>query len=181
MLRCARSGPRPAAARGAPRTPPCRGRCERAGALRRYARGASDGVAGGCGAQACAAGGAIRGPVVDTSREYDACPPGRRPDPAPVKRIAASLRLVRDDFHIGVEGGTRRALRAESLELRMMTVAPGLAAEHRAGEKTLAPQRHEPLGIEILRVQRPKARRPPNGRGAARPLQQGCGARRGSN
>jgi len=43
------------------------------------------------------------------------------------------------------------------MQLRMVPVPLCLATQHRSGEKTLPPKRHETLGIEILRMECPEA------------------------
>src|SRR5690349_19162832 len=48
-------------------------------------------------------------------------------------------------------------LASEALQLRMTRVAARAAGEHRLREQTLAPERDQPLRVEILRMHRPEA------------------------
>ncbi len=51
----------------------------------------------------------------------------------------------------------RRFRSAKSFELRMLPVSARPAAEHRLGKQTLAPQRHQPLAIEVFWMQAPES------------------------
>jgi hypothetical protein len=76
---------------------------------------------------------------------------------ASIERIAATFRLVRDYVKIGIDRGARRSVGTEALELRMMAISPRLAPKDGAGKKTLSPQSHQALAVEVLGVKGPKA------------------------
>ena len=82
-----------------------------------------------------------------------------RPNPTSVERIPASGCLRRNAAQVGVDGRARSRMCPESSQLRVMAVAPRLAAQHRARKQRLAPQGNQPLRIEILGMQGPQAHR----------------------
>ena len=58
-------------------------------------------------------------------------------------------------LQIGVNGRDRIGLRLESAQLRVVSVAPGLAEQHFAREQGFTPQRDQTNGIEITGMQGP--------------------------
>jgi hypothetical protein len=81
---------------------------------------------------------------------------GAVPDLRGVDVVPARPRLVEDPREITVERRHRRPLATKSLELGMMRVTACLAAEHGAREQPFAPERDEPAGVEVTRMERPE-------------------------
>src|SRR5690349_9618173 len=80
---------------------------------------------------------------------------GRDPDARPrsrdlraIERITAPLGLLQHRVEISVDGGARRGVRTEALELRMVPIAARASAKHRLREQPLAPERHQPARVE---------------------------------
>jgi hypothetical protein len=73
--------------------------------------------------------------------------------------VGAALRFGKHDAQIGVDGRDGIRLRTEALELRMVAIAAGFAAQDGAREQRFAPDGDETLGVEIARMQRPEPRR----------------------
>jgi len=48
-------------------------------------------------------------------------------------------------------------VRLKALQLRMMPIAPGLPAQHRASQQCFAPERNQALRIKVLRMDRPES------------------------
>lgn len=79
-----------------------------------------------------------------------------RAEPGPIEGIATCHGLGMDSGQVRVDGKARLGVSPETLQLRMAGVAASLPAEHRPGQQGLAPQRHEPLRVEIFGVQGPE-------------------------
>src|SRR5690606_41678191 len=73
-----------------------------------------------------------------------------------VKTIAARQRLVMDGAQVGADRIAWIGVGAETLKLRVMAIAPGPATQHRPRKQRLAPQRDEPLRVEIAGMERPQ-------------------------
>ena len=72
-----------------------------------------------------------------------------------VKGVAALPGLISNSTQIGRNRPQRIGLLPEALELRVVPVPFGFAAQHGLGQKRLAPQRDKAPGIEILWMKRP--------------------------
>src|SRR5947208_7218916 len=81
------------------------------------------------------------------------------PDLSPAEAVGAPVGFGQHGAEISVNRGYRIGVRAEALELRMMTVAARFAAQDRAREKAFTPQGDQPLSVEVARMQGPEARR----------------------
>ena len=73
-----------------------------------------------------------------------------------VERVPATARLRMHRSQVLVQRLHWTRLLPESRELGMVPVAPGAAAEHRPGEERLAPESHQPEGVQVLRVHGPE-------------------------
>lgn len=80
-------------------------------------------------------------------------------DFGPIESVAARRSFSVDGTKVRAHGVTRRGVGLEPHELRVMTVAFGRAPQHRPGEQRFAPERDEPLRIEIARMNRPQPHR----------------------
>ena len=69
-----------------------------------------------------------------------------------VECIAALLCFGVDGGEVAVDRGERPRAGAKAGELRVMAVALGAAAQHFARQQGLAPQRDQPLRIEVFGV-----------------------------
>jgi hypothetical protein len=76
-----------------------------------------------------------------------------------IEAVATPLRLVADHGQVRVEARQRAPAAAKALELGMAAVTTRGPAEHGAREKPLAPDGHEPGGIEVSWMQAPEAHR----------------------
>ena len=77
-------------------------------------------------------------------------------DLAAVEGIAAGDCLGMNALQVCTDYGTWRRLRAKAPKLWMTSIAASVPAQHRLSQQRLSPQRDEALGIEVLRMQRPK-------------------------
>jgi hypothetical protein len=91
------------------------------------------------------------------------------PDLGRVERVATLARLVEDACKVAVERGDGIAALAKAIELRVVPVAVGPSREHGAGEQTLTPERHQPTGVEVMRMERPEPHIRPCSRILGRP------------
>lgn len=82
--------------------------------------------------------------------------PARRADLAAIERVAATIRLGVYLRPIRIDGRSRKGVRAKPLELRMVPVAAGFAAQECLCEQRFAPKRDESLGIEVAWMQAPE-------------------------
>lgn len=73
-----------------------------------------------------------------------------------VKSIAAARCFSVNGAQVRGNGGPRRCMGLEPLQLGMMPVAPGQAPKHCTGQQRLAPQRDEPLRIEVAGMDGPQ-------------------------
>jgi hypothetical protein len=71
---------------------------------------------------------------------------------AEVEAVAASRGLSVDRDEVGGDGGEWIWRLAKAVQLRVLAVAAGAAAEHMLCEKRLPPEGDEPLRVEIPRV-----------------------------
>src|SRR6478609_2019730 len=56
-----------------------------------------------------------------------------------------------------VDGRDRHRMGPKALQLRMMAVAPRPAAQYRTRQQRLTPKRHQPLRVQIPRMQGPQS------------------------
>ena len=80
----------------------------------------------------------------------------QRADFAAIECVAAPGRFSVYLLQVRIDGRSRKGVRAEPLELRMVPVTAGFAAQDGLCEQRLAPERDQPLGIEIARMQAPE-------------------------
>jgi hypothetical protein len=66
------------------------------------------------------------------------------PDLRGVELVPAASGLVENAGEVAIQRGHRISANEESLKLRMVPIAPRLAAKHSPGEQTLAPKSDEP-------------------------------------
>jgi hypothetical protein len=83
-----------------------------------------------------------------------------------IEAVAAPRRLLADHGQVRVEARHRAPAAAKALELGMPAVAARGPAEHGAREEPLAPDGHEPGGIEVSWMQAPETHRPQRNRHA---------------
>lgn len=74
-----------------------------------------------------------------------------------IKLIAAADGFVVNRFEKRRNGGGGFCVGAKAVELRMMPVAFGLAAQDFLCQQGFAPEGDQAFGVEIFRVQRPQA------------------------
>jgi hypothetical protein len=77
-------------------------------------------------------------------------------DLAPVERIAANLGLGMDALQIRTDDRLGCRMGEKPLELRMIPVAASRARQHGTSQQRFAPERDEPLRVEIPGVQGPE-------------------------
>lgn len=71
--------------------------------------------------------------------------------------VIATGRFAHHRAEIFSDRRRRRACTFETVELRMVFIAFGFAAQHFLRKQSLAPQRGQSLSIEIFRMERPEA------------------------
>ena len=76
---------------------------------------------------------------------------------AAIEGVTTRLRLPQHRSQEGVDGRAREWVCLESMELRMVAVAPGFAAQDRARQQRFSPQRHEALRIKIFGMEGPES------------------------
>src|SRR5579862_6227495 len=72
-----------------------------------------------------------------------------------IELVATRLCLRPNHGEVPVDGGTRRCARPKSAQLRMLSVALGMAAQDFAGQQGFSPKGDETPCIEIPGVKRP--------------------------
>src|SRR5690348_5637109 len=95
--------------------------------------------------------GPLEGQLPSTDRD----PPGRARASTLllVESVPAPPGLGIHSGEIGIDRCDRRRMGTEAIELGMMTVAGGAVPEDRPGEKGFTPERDEPLGVQMARVE----------------------------
>lgn len=78
-------------------------------------------------------------------------------DPSAVEAVAAAVGLVGDRVEVCRDRGFGDGVFPETVELGVVSIAPGLAGQDLAGEERFAPDGEEPLPVEHLRMERPEA------------------------
>lgn len=78
-----------------------------------------------------------------------------RRDLAAIEAISSFRRFHINDGEIGINGQKRRYVEFETLQLRMMPVSTRFTAQYLPRQQSLAPQRYQPLRVEVLGMQRP--------------------------
>lgn len=78
-------------------------------------------------------------------------------DASCVERVAAGLGLVGDDTKVPGDGCHWVGGSAKTLQLRVTRIAAGATEKHRLRKKGFAPQCNEAGGIEMARMECPKA------------------------
>jgi hypothetical protein len=91
---------------------------------------------------------------------WDRCDRTHRADFGAIEGVSASSGLEPYRSEIGIDRAARRGVLAEPLQLRMMPVAPGLAAQYRARQQPFPPKGDETLRVQIMRMYRPQAHVP---------------------
>ena len=81
----------------------------------------------------------------------------RTADLATVEGVATDYRFGMNTLHIGTDCGTRRRVRAKTLELWMTPITASAPAENGTGQQRFSPQCDEALGSRLPRVQRPES------------------------
>lgn len=74
-----------------------------------------------------------------------------------IEFIAARLGFVEHCGEVVVDGVQWRCMFPKSRQLRMRLVPSGLSGKHSLGQKSLPPQGHQALGIEVLGMNGPQA------------------------
>jgi len=54
---------------------------------------------------------------------------------------------------VRIDGRKRLRMVAEALQLRVVTIATGIPAQHSLGEQRLTPEGYQPLRVQVSRVQ----------------------------
>jgi len=78
-------------------------------------------------------------------------------DLAAVERITASRRFGMNASQVGTDRRTRRSLAVKTLELRVISIAAGVSAQHGSSQQRFSPQCDKALRIEVSRMQRPES------------------------
>lgn len=86
-------------------------------------------------------------------RDKDGCIGWRRPDLGTVEGIATRSSLGVNFLQVATDRETRRGLRAKTVKLRMISIAPSVSAKDCASQQCLSPQGDEALAIEVPRMQ----------------------------
>src|SRR6187200_2734854 len=76
---------------------------------------------------------------------------------AGVESVAACCRLRMNRSEIRIDGVSGTRMREKSRELRMVSIASSLTAQHGSRQQRLAPQCNQPLRIEVAWMDSPKA------------------------
>ena len=76
-----------------------------------------------------------------------------RPEFSLVEVVASRRRFLVYRTEVCIDRQARRSMRREALELGVMPVSLGLAAQHGLCKQGLSPQRYQTLWVEILRMQ----------------------------
>ena len=71
----------------------------------------------------------------------------------PIECVPTASGLVMDDGQVRVDRQAGMGMCLEALQLGVVRVAARLAAKNGLGEQCLAPERDQPLGIQILGMQ----------------------------
>jgi hypothetical protein len=80
----------------------------------------------------------------------------RTTDLATVEGIAPRCCFRMDALEVGTDCGTRRDLTAKTLELRVISIAASISAQHCSSQQRFSPQCDKAFGIEVPRMQRPE-------------------------
>ncbi len=111
-------------------------------------------------------------PQLPRRHGYGRCGAFRTPDPGAVEPVSAPLCLIGHRVQVGRDGVRRRGVFPESPELGVIPVTAGLSGKGFPGQQSFAPDRQQPLAVQLPGMERPEAHNVI----VARP-----GARRGRN